>query len=83
MTYHQKWIRWGTRPLFLIAAVVAAATVLYSFALNEGILRFPSEDPAKDGGEAFHVVELPGRGKGIIALRDIKVCSDIDLVIEQ
>ncbi|KAL5482605.1 hypothetical protein ACEPAI_9199 [Sanghuangporus weigelae] len=60
------------RTLLLSAAMVAAAVVMYYLFFKGGVLQsFRNPIPADDG-RAFDVVDIPKKGKGLVAMRDIK-----------
>ncbi|OCB84058.1 hypothetical protein A7U60_g8729 [Sanghuangporus baumii] len=61
------------RTLILSAATAAAAVIVYYLFLKGGVLRsFRNTMPVGDD-RAFDVVDIPGKGKGVVAMRDIEV----------
>ncbi|KAL5524496.1 hypothetical protein ACEPAF_9636 [Sanghuangporus sanghuang] len=60
------------RTLILSAATAAAAVIVYCLFLKGGVLRsFRNTMPVGDD-RAFDVVDIPGKGKGVVAMRDIE-----------
>jgi hypothetical protein len=62
----QAWPLW-TRNAFVVACIAALISSLY------WARTLPSPFTPQENGAPFIVRDLPGKGKGMIALRDIKV----------
>ena len=68
-TLRRAWPLW-TRNAFVVACITALIISLY-WARTRPIPFIPQE--MRKNAPAFIVRDLPGKGKGMIALRDIKV----------
>lgn len=69
------WISW-IRTAFILTCAAALLTLLYwkraSIQVPHRFILPPHDHD--DLGPAFTVLDLPGRGKGMTAVRDIRVC---------
>ena len=74
-TPQRPWpLKLWTRNAFIVACITALISSLY-WARTRPILFTPQEP--QENGPAFIVRDLPGKGKGMIALRDIRVGASV------
>ncbi|EJC97968.1 uncharacterized protein FOMMEDRAFT_149425 [Fomitiporia mediterranea MF3/22] len=64
--------KWNSSTIILTAAAVVIAAVAYKFFLSNSRQSKILADSLEIKTPAFNVVDLPGRGKGLIASRDIE-----------
>ena len=62
-------------PAFLVALISIATIGIFAPEVTGSIYGLVKSSFVKPGPDAFDVVELKGRGKGVVANRDIKVCE--------
>lgn len=77
MTFQYRWTSW-IRTAFIVSCTAALLIYLYrKLALTSTPLQLIIPESHDNGelGPAFTVRDLPGRGKGMIAVRDIRVST--------
>jgi hypothetical protein len=70
----QDLLRRRTVWFALIILAAIASAVYYDLMSNFNLSVFHEADVRRP---AFEVVDLPGKGKGVVALRDIRVCISV------